>query len=137
MFFKCATTVYIWFVACASTKIANKHKQENPRGFSVVKGTSNKLYMLLYNVFLNPLSMSDKAIATPLNEIIPEERVEYLWSNGVDERVKQIANFNFPYIHKEFRCGTFDDLIAATEMLVESANSYIDWLKHVKEVNSI
>jgi hypothetical protein len=81
------------------------------------------------------MSESDKV--TSFKDLSPEERVMSLWSNGIDERIKHISNFNFPYINKEYRCGTFDDLIVSTEMLIKDANNYIKWLKHVKEVNSI
>lgn len=37
-------------VACTGTKIVNKPVQENPIGFSEVKGTSNELCALLATV---------------------------------------------------------------------------------------
>ncbi|MCH4553563.1 hypothetical protein [Aestuariibaculum lutulentum] len=73
------------------------------------------------------------AKTNPLDKLSSDERTLGAWSDGIDKRVREISNFNFPFITKEYREGTIDDLISATELLVKDAKLYIQWLNDLKD----
>lgn len=54
-------------------------------------------------------------------------------SDAMDEKIKEITNFHFPFILYKFHDESIDEMIEAVRFLIKDANKYIEFLEKTKE----
>jgi hypothetical protein len=47
---------------------------------------------------------------------------------SIDKKTQEIANFSFPFVNYNYHSGMLNELIEATESLIEDAKDYLEHL---------
>ncbi|MCI2230438.1 hypothetical protein MC378_14760 [Polaribacter sp. MSW13] len=50
---------------------------------------------------------------------------------SIDKKTQEIANFSFPFVNYNYHSGMIDELIEATESLIEDAKDYLEHLNSI------